>query len=327
MAQPTETFDSYDAVSGIHEDLQDVIYRVSPTETPLLSLISQTTAQHRIHEWLIDSLDTPSADNAGIEGDDVVAGAIVAPGRRGNYTQISRKAITISGTEEAVNTAGRDSEIAYQLMVKGLALRRDMDSRISQEDPAVIGTASVARQTAGFEAWITTNDSRGATGADPTLSGGIPDAGPTDGTQRNFTEALAKDVLRQIFTNSNTNGVTVIAGPVNKMNFSSQVLAGGGSDNRFMPVRNQQNDLWAAFDVYHSDFGLVRVLPSRHTRERSMLFVNPEFWSVAYLRRMHTVELAKTGDAEKRMIQSEYALVARNEASSGVLADLNTAVL
>ena len=36
MAQPTNTFDSYDAV-GIREDLPDVIYNVSPEETPFYS--------------------------------------------------------------------------------------------------------------------------------------------------------------------------------------------------------------------------------------------------------------------------------------------------
>ena len=56
MAQPSNTFDSYDAV-GIREDLQDVIYNVSPEETPFLTKCRKTSASNTLHEWQTDSLN------------------------------------------------------------------------------------------------------------------------------------------------------------------------------------------------------------------------------------------------------------------------------
>lgn len=40
------------------------------------------------------------------------------------------------------------------------------------------------------------------------------------------------------------------------------------------------------------------------------------------LRPMQTVDLAKTGDSEKRMLIAEYGLIVKNEAASGAVFDL-----
>jgi len=87
MAQPTETFDSYDAV-GNREDLQDKIYMVSPEKTPVVSSIRRFTATQRRHEWQRDSLATPNKDNAVIEGDDRTGTPLAATARVANTVQL-----------------------------------------------------------------------------------------------------------------------------------------------------------------------------------------------------------------------------------------------
>ena len=109
MAQPTNTFDTYDGANAIREDLADVIYNISPTETPFLSNASKGTATNTLHEWQTDSL-AAVATNAQIEGDDYNGDSRSATTRLTNYTQISAKAVTISGTDDAVNNAGMGTQ-------------------------------------------------------------------------------------------------------------------------------------------------------------------------------------------------------------------------
>lgn len=49
------TYQSYQAV-GAREDLSDVIYNISPTETPFLNSVGKTKATAVYHEWQKDSL-------------------------------------------------------------------------------------------------------------------------------------------------------------------------------------------------------------------------------------------------------------------------------
>ena len=114
MAQPTNTFDSYD-MTGLREDLSDVIYDVSPSETPFYSACAKVKATNTYHEWQTDALRA-SAANAHVEGDDTAAEARTATSRLGNYTQIFKNAVTISGTDDGLNKAGRAKEMAYQIL-------------------------------------------------------------------------------------------------------------------------------------------------------------------------------------------------------------------
>lgn len=87
---------------------------------------------------------------------------------------------------------------------------------------------------------------------------------------------------------------------------------------------NRQATIIGAADVYVSDFGSVSVVPNRFQRERDAFVLDPEYASVAFLRPFQTVELAKTGDAEKRLITVEYGLKVNTEAAHGLAADLTT---
>ncbi|RME52651.1 head protein [Candidatus Woesearchaeota archaeon] len=313
MALPTNTQTTF-ATNGIREDLVNVIYDISPVETPFMSSIPKVKAKGTLHEWQTDSLASPS-NNAQLEGDDAQADAASATTRLGNYTQISRKVARVSGTNRVVNSAGRSDELDYQVLKRGRELKRDIETALLANKAKSAGSAGVARELAGVPAWIATNTNFGGTGADPTGDGS--DA-RTDGTQRAFAEADLKAVLGDIFDAGGQPDL-ILVGSFNKQQMSSFT----GNATRFVDAKDKR--LTAAIDVYVSDFGELSVIPNRFMRARDALILQTDMWAFATLRDFEEVPLAKTGDSDAVMIVTEYTLEARNEASSGGVFDLTTA--
>ena len=145
MALPTNTLATYEAI-GNREDLADVIYRIDPTETPFLSGIEKAKATAVKHEWQTQALATAQTTNAVLEGDDVTADATTVTVRLSNVAQISRKVPQVTGTQQAIDHAGRGNEMAYQEMLKGLELKRDMEgSIIASTWGSTVGSDSAVR--------------------------------------------------------------------------------------------------------------------------------------------------------------------------------------
>jgi hypothetical protein len=319
MALPTNTFATYEAV-GNREDLSDIIYRIDPTDTPFMSGIEKEKASAVNHEWQTQALAAAVSTNFQLEGDDVAADGTTPTVRLGNICQISRKAPRVSGTQRAVDHAGRDDEMAYQEMLKGLELKRDMETTLVGTNQAkVTGADATPRKTASVLSWIKSNTSKGTAGgaADPTTADGAGTR--TDGTQIAFTEARLKTVLSAIWT-SGGKPDTIMLGAFNKQAFSTFV-------GRSSPIEEASSRrIVAAVDFYDSDFGKMKIVPNRFMRTRDVLVLQMDMWAVAYLngRRFVSIQLAKTGDSDFKTILSEYALVARNEKSSGGVFDNTT---
>jgi hypothetical protein len=317
MALPTNTFATYEAI-GNREDLSDVIYRIDPTDTPFMTGIEREKATAVNHEWQTQALAAADTTNAQLEGDDAATTATTPTVRLGNICQISYKVPRVTGTQRAVEHAGRDDELAYQEMLKGLELKRDMEAILVGTNQAkVTGNDTTARKTASVLSWIKSNTSKGATGSDPSAADGT--GSRTDGTQRAFTEANLKTVLQSIW-NAGGKPDMIMVGGFNKQAFSSFT-------GRATPIENvDSKKIVAAVDVYESDFGRLKVVPNRFQRARDVLVLQMEMWAVAYLngRRMVSIPLARTGDSERRQMLSEYSLVARNEKSSGGVFDNTT---
>jgi hypothetical protein len=313
MAQPTNTFDTYDSV-GEREDLSDVIYSISPTDTPFLSSAAKTQATAVLHEWQTDSLAAASTSNAVIEGDEATLDASTATTRLSNSTQIMDKTVVITGTQESVDKAGRASELAYQIAKRAKELKRDMEATITGNIAEVGGNSSTARKMGTLGSWVTTNDdlaSDGASGA------GAGNAAHTDGTQRAFTEAQLKSVIKSVW-NAGGDPSMVMVGPFNKQKLSGFT----GNSTRF--DAGADATLYTSVDVYASDFGQLQVVPNRFSRDRDAYVLDMEYWGIAFLRDFSMHELAKTGDSEKRQLLVEATLESRNEAASGLVADLTT---
>jgi hypothetical protein len=314
MAQPTNTFDTYDAI-GIREDLQDVIYSISPTETPFMSSAAREQVKNTFHEWQTDALAAAVTNNAVIEGDDATLDAASATSRIGNYTQIMDKTVVITGTQESVDKAGRASELAYQIAKKSKELKRDIESTLLTNQARAAGNSTTARTFGSIGAWIATNDNLAGDGTSPTANNGS-DA-RNDGTQRALTEDMLKDVIKNVW-NAGGNPSVVMVGPFNKQKISGFT----GGSTRF--DASEDKTLYTSIDVYSSDFGDLEVVPNRFSRDRDALVLDMDYWSVGFLRDFTMHELAKTGDAEKRQLLVELTLISRNEAASGGVFDLTT---
>ena len=309
MAKVTNAFDTYTATAD-REDLSNIIYNISPMQTPFMSSIGTRNVKNVVFDWQTESLPTPSGTGQ-LEGFELSRAASTATARVSNVCQISYRDATVTGSQDASDAAGKRSEMAHQLAIMAKALKRDMEEALCQAGAKTTGDATTARQTGAFESWITTNDSRGTGGA--STGGG---AAPTDGTQRALTETLLKDVLELMFA-SGAEPNLAICGPHNK-----QVISGftGRSQARQMV---DANTVEASVSIYSSDFGELKIVPSNRSRERSLLLVDPEFAKVSYLRSFDTIDIATIGDAETKMIVVEYGLEVSNEAAHGVVADLS----
>ena len=178
-------------------------------ETPFLSGCGRSKATATLHEWTTDVLAT-AANNAQIEGDDSATAGTVNPGTRvTNRTQISKKVVRVSGTQQAANSAGQLYTMPKQMAKASAELKRDIEYALCNNTTAVAGSASVARQTRGLEGWIATNNSLGASGVAPNP---ITNVAPTDGTQRALTEALVKTTLNAIWTAGGNHDTIMVGG-------------------------------------------------------------------------------------------------------------------
>lgn len=319
MALPTNTVTTYQAI-GNREDLSDMIYRIDPTDTPFMSGVDKEKATAVNHEWQTQALAPASNANAQLEGDDPTANALVPTVRLGNLCQISYKMAQVSGTQQAVDHAGRDNELAYQEMLRGLELKRDIETILVGSNQAkVAGAVGTPRKTASVLSWIASNTSKGTAGgaADPAAADGTGTR--TDGTQVAFTEVRLKTVLSSIWTNGGKPG-TIMTGAFNKQVFSTFT----GRSTAIEEAKSKK--IVASVDAYESDFGKLKVVANRFQRPRDVLVLEMDKWAVAYLngRNMVSIPLAKTGDSDRRQILAEYSLVARNEKASGGVFDNTT---
>ena len=319
MTIVTNTFTTFDA-KGIREDLSNIITNIAPEDVPYQSNIGRESISNSLFEWQTDTLAAAAA-NKQLEGDDVASfDAVVATVRLQNYAQISRKTIILSATEEVVNKAGRRSELAYQIAKRGSELRRDQEFTFLNGAVAAAGSTSVARGTASLGAFVKTNVDMQTNGVNPSYTT-LPNSARTDGNVRTFTETILKNVIQQVWAAGGTPKI-LMTGPVNKQRVSG--FAGIASSRFNIDGGVKPATIIGAADVYVSDFGNVQVVPNRFQRERDAWVLDPEYAKVTTLRPYQQIELAKTGDADKRMLIVEFGHKVLAENAHGLAADLIT---
>ena len=313
------TYQTYQSI-GNREDLTDMIYDISPTETPFMSSIGKTKATAVLHEWQTDSLANATTANAAVEGADASSATLAPTTRVGNRTQISQKTIQISGSEETIDKAGRKSEKAYQLAKASSELKRDMEKIMLSNQAASAGDSTTARTLGSLQAWLNTNAVLGAGG----VAGSLGTTARVSGTDAAFTEDMLKLAVKSAFTNGG-NPTVLMVSPTQKQVVSSFA---GIAEQRYAAPANKQTTIVGAADVYLSDFGTLSVVPNRFTTPdaddggEQAFVLDPEYAATAFLRPFQTNELAKTGDSEKTQLLVEYTLEVKNEAAHAIIADL-----
>ena len=312
------TYQTYTAI-GQREDLANVIYNISPTDTPFMTSVGKTSATAVYHEWQKDSLAAVNTSNAVVEGAAASDATLSPTTRIGNRTQISAKTVKVSGTLETVNKAGRKSEKAYQLAKASAEIKRDMEAILLSNQVASAGDATTARTLGGLQAWLNTNYSGGTSGT----AGASGTTARVTGTDRAFTQAILNTVIQSAYVAGGSPTILMVT-PAQKVVAST--FAGIATRYKDIPS-NVQASIIAAADVFVSDFGTISIVPNRfipNTDSDDVAFLlDPEMASVAYLRPFQTNELAKTGDADVTQLLVEYTLEVKNEAAHGIISDLS----
>ena len=328
MAVPTNTRETYGAV-GIREDLSNIIYNISPTDTPFLNGCGRGSADNTLFEWQTDELKQAAA-NMQIEGNDYTSTAATEPRRLSNYTQISATQVQSSGTAEAVDFAGRKSTQAYQLAKRAKEMKRDMEYMLLEGTVKSAGSSGAARNTAAFSTWIGTNDVATTNVVAASTGGGLTNNGSTtfpDGTTEAgtggadtaITIALVNNVVERIWNLGGTPD-TILCDSTVKGTISSSTVGGAVvAEPRANHSGSGPITAVNAVDVLVTDFGTFKVVPDRHIPATQVDFVDFDLWSVDYLRPFRTETLAKSGDSVKQLLIAEYGLRAKNGFGNGQL--------
>lgn len=327
MAVESNAVVSYARV-GNREDLNDVIYNISPIDFPIQTAIKKgKRATNKVVEWQEDSYAT-AATNARLEGDSVTIGSRSPTDRLKTYTQILDKTVAVSTTQMATNHAGMRSLLAYELRKMGYELRRDFEYALCRNQASRLGSLATARTMAGIESWITTNASRGTGGSGGGFASttGVVSA-PTDATatnQRAFTEGLMKTVLRSCWTEGGKPTLVVMGGFNKQAASDFNGIAAPQQQFPANPGNGTMLGIAGAVDFYKHDFGVVRFIPSHFSRDRTALVIDPRYWEICHLQPFSTKPLARLGHTERRLLFTEATIKCLKENASGVVADLTT---
>lgn len=320
MARVAGSFQSYDA-KGNREDLADIIYNISPVDTPIMSAAQRRTVHNTQFDWQVDSLAAPDSANAQVEGFINGGSTSAATTRLRNVTQISKKDVTVTGTQSAELSAGRKDEMAYQIAKRGKEIKRDIETILCQIQPLDFGTGGTGtetpRKTRALEHWLSANVSvantmGGATYAAP----GTETAAITDGTQRAFTETLLKTAMQLAYARGGYPP-NLIVGPAQK-----GVVSGFTGRTNAREITDEKAVV-ATVTLYASDFGDIKVIPSRYSRNRSALLLDFDYLAVAFFRNFQTTPLAKTGDADVQLLLAEWGLECKSVDAHQLIADLS----
>jgi hypothetical protein len=329
MAQVTNTYDTYQSKRG-RETLSDIISRIDPEETPFMSTVGTETIEGTHPEWNTDTLATPNTANKRVQGDVYSFSAITATAKVGNYTQISMKEFIVSETEERVAKAGPKSDYNREMVKKGIELRIDQEVILIGNQASLAGNSTTAPQLGSLRAWISTNDFMGASGTSGgyNTGTGIVDAAPATGTQRAFTKALMDTAISAAYVAGGSPRM-IMGSPYVKTVFSTFMADASVAPQRMATSATSQATIVGAADEYLSDFGLFSFVPNRQMARagvlvaRNVYFLDPKMWKVGVLRPIQRDEdVAKTSDALPGVLKTEYTLIARNQASSAVVADV-----
>jgi hypothetical protein len=319
VAKVTNAFTTYGA-KGNREDLSNSIYNIDPFDTPLMSAAKRRNVKNRTFDWQTEQLPNVDPNNAQVEGfvnDNSVSQPTV---RQTNVTQISKRDATVSGSQEASDAAGKGSEMAHQMALKSKVLKSDMEVIMSSRQARVDGedTTPQARKTESFAHAIARADNArlgtthsavlgvtGSTGAPlPTAANGAWVAVP-NGELVAFSETMLGDGMQRAYENGASPDLLIVPPGIKRTVSTfegrgiSQVLVG-------------KTEVVATVDIIATDFGRIKAVPSRWIPADLAMIVDPQYVAVSFFRNFRQFPIAKTGDAETRVILAEWGTETRN---------------
>ena len=283
------------AVNNIREDLGNVIYNVSPFQTPFTSGIAQTRATNDNHEWLTDSLRASVNTNKRIEADSSDQPTAVTGGRVriGNQVQIASEIATVTKKAEFFDRAGvPGKEMAYQLLKRGKELQMDVEKQmLATTITKVAAAAGTAGVSGSFGTFIVANQAFGGDGSANAGNSGVGDGStaPSLGSNDTINQAKFDNLLDGVWNESGDFG-------------NLKIMA-----------------------LYVSQFGPIAVVPNKHMEANTLYLIDMSTWAMATAggQKIHTTELSTSTSAEKMLLETYYTLEARSEAANGAYYDIS----
>lgn len=310
------TYTSSTAI-GEREDLSDVIYRIDPDETPLVSNSQKETTKGIFHEWQVQELAAAVDTNYVNEGADYSYANPSPTTRLGNYHQISVQAASVSNTLDVVDKAGRDKETAYVKVLKGLEQRRDIEKSLFKNEAR---SASDPRKAAKLITWITNVDAPGDMAA---ATGDGSDTADLTGTAAALTLAKIDAAMLAAYTDGGSPNMLLMS-PTNKQNFSG-LSSGSVATNQITMTAPKEASIIGSVSLYLSDFGELSVTVDRQCPNSEMYLIDTDYVCLGSLPgRMFSVsDVASTGDATKFAIVSEWTLIVKAPKAHAAVIGLN----
>ena len=298
---PVTNMTSYDQ-NNLVEDVSDIIFDISPTETPFINSLPKGSCSNRIKDWHEDELDAAAA-NAKIEGSDAGAANQSSTQGRQNYVQTLEKVVKVSGVSRAVDQYGADDEYDRQATKKMKEIKRDLEF-------ACVGDATQTKVLGnGTDTAGKMDCAQQLIHADTTSeNSGIP---------RAFTETILLEVMKKTYeAGGEANNLLI---PVDK----AEIVAGfAGASGRSRDIGGSKTVV-NAVEIYDSPYGMTTVTMDRFMDSSTVLAYSPENWELLSLRPFFHEELAKTGDSTHGQILGDYTLVHNNFKASGMAKDLS----
>ena len=325
MPKVTNAFSTYMA-QGNREDLSSAIYNIDPFDTPVMSAIRRRNVKNRFFDWQTEHLPNvaPASIAGAVSPNAQIEGFVLAPGpstptvRVQNATQISERDATVTGSQEECDAAGKSSEMAHQMAMSSKVLKSDIETALCSRQARVDGVdGTTARVTEGLAHSIATAVARGGATAGGAVAPGT--AGSLTGTGLPatqyaafavpsavaLTEQMVGDAMQMAYTNGASPSLLIVP-PGPKRTISTFV---GRSTSQVMVGKTE---VVSTVDVIATDFGRVKCIPSRWIPPDVGLLIDPDYAAVAFFRTFKQYLMARTGDAETRMIVVEWGVENRN---------------
>ena len=303
---------------GIKEDIHDVIYDISPTETPAMTMAKRLKATNTLHQWQTDVL-AAAAVNAQVEGLDSTFASASPTTMLSNYTAISSKTISVSRTADTVAKYGRGTELGYLVAKYGKELKRDIETMLLGAQGSSAGNASVARYTAGYRAMIVNYARASGTattaGTVPGYAAGVWGAS-SDATASTLIEADLQNALELAWADGGSTD-TILVNSKQKKRMAAFAGASAFEGFSVNNGRQAQGVVVGGVDIYVSDYGSHKVVLDRFLGQTAVLCLDSEYMGIAWLDPIKVEDIAKTGDGRKKLLVCEWTAVLQNPDAHG----------
>lgn len=285
-------------------DLRDEIALVSPTDTPLTTLLMGRGAVVPAKDITVTWRERKLNEDRGtliLEGAEAGTPIKSSRGSLSNICQIIEKVTQVSGTAQALNPAGIGNSFDAEIADRLLETKRDLEwyflngTKTEEAD-------STPRQMNGLINLVN--------------AGNV-----IDGTA-GLTEDLLLDALQKMWDHgAQGEYFTFVNASVKRL---INRLAKAGDNIRFVKGDEGIGKMFGVtYNRFESDFGILNMVLDRHTAANTLFAVDLEQVEIAELRGTFYEDLPKAGDYQKGHIINESTIKLLNSYAGAKIINLS----